>query len=248
MPRRLGGVKMPLRAGPHDLLAAPGAVLLGRAPRVLGAKALGDDRDAGGGLRRPRLLAGHVTRRRRTLLDWEERCAGDPVEDEHAAHLGGDGDRGGAVAPGEQRGLGGDVVVPQIVVDDLEAPYQLAGGGSQGHDRVRPPVVALARTAPVVGTRAAGRDEDEPALRVDGEGRPGIAGSGARRGPARPWDRVPGPAERAGAGVEAPHDAPLHVDGPIVADGRPDDDHVTADRGGRGHLVVAEVTQVDAPG
>jgi hypothetical protein len=133
-------------------------------------------------------------------------------------------------------------------MDHLEAPHHQAGVRAEGHDRVRPPVVALAGAAPVVGARAAGGDEDEPALRVDREGRPRVARAGARSRLARPGNRVPGPAERAAAGVEAPHDATLHVDGAIVADRGADHDHVAAHRGGRRHLVVAEVAEIDAAG
>ncbi len=248
MPRTLGGVKIPSERAAAILSRHQGAVLLGGAPRLLGAEAFGPERDAGRGLRRPRLLTRHVARRRRTLLHRNERRAGRAVEDEHAAHLGGDGDRGGAVAPGEDRGLRRDVVVPQIVMDHLEAPHHQAGVGAEGDDRVRPPVVTLAGAAPVVGARAAGGDEDEAALRVDREGRPGIAGAGAWSRLARPGNRVPGPAERAAAGVEAPHDAALHVDGAVVADRGADHDHVAAHRGGRRHLVVAEVAEVDAAG
>ena len=155
-----------LGARGRDLLATPRAILLGGAPGVVGAEAFGRDRDAGGTAASatpssPGTSLGGTGR----SSTGKQRRAGHAVEDEDAAHLRGDRDRGGAVAPGEERGLGRDVVVPEIVVDDLEAPHQLAGGGAQGDDGVRPPVVARARAAPVVGARAAGRDEHQPALR-----------------------------------------------------------------------------------
>ena len=54
--------------------------------------------------------------------------AGEPVEHEHMAHFRIDGDCRRAVFPGEERGLRSYVIVPQVVVNDLEAPHELARG------------------------------------------------------------------------------------------------------------------------
>src|SRR4029077_16004371 len=145
----------------------------------------------------------------RALLHRDEWRTGHAIQDEHAPHLRGDGDGGRAVAPREERRLGRDVLVPEIVVGDLDPPDELAGGRAQGDDGIGPPVVALSNAAEVVGAGAAGGGEDQTALWIDGHGRPGVARAGARSGLARPGDRVPGPAERARTTVEGAHDSPL---------------------------------------
>src|SRR6185436_1478107 len=126
------------------------------------------------------------------------------------------------------------------------SPDELAGRDAQGHDGVGPPVVAAPGAAEVIGAGAAGRDEDEPALAVHRERRPGIARPGTRRGLARPWDGIPGPAQGTRARVEGAHDPALDVDRAVVPDRRAGDDDVAGDGRGRGDLVLAEVAQIDA--
>ena len=104
----------------------------------------------------------------------------------------------------------------------------------------------LANAAVVIRARASRRDEDEAALHIDRQRRPRVAGAGARRGVAGPGNGIPGPAQGARAGVEGAHDAALHVDRTVVADGGADDDEIAGDGGRRGHLVLPEIAQVDA--
>ena len=120
-------------------------------------------RDQAGRLRREGLrgrgvLLGHVARRHRPLDDGEVRLAGDPIEEEQVPGLRSDGD-GGAATAGEEERLRGDVVVPDVVVDGLECPRDLAGRRLQRHDAVGVGVVAGAVAAEVVGAGAADRQD-----------------------------------------------------------------------------------------
>ena len=194
-------------------------------------------------------LSRHVDLRHGAFADREERLARLPVQDEQEAHLGGLHERGNraTVAPQvEEGGLRGDVEVPQVVVDGLEAPHDLAGRAAERHHGA--PVVRERRiTVEVVGRRVAGRDEDQVSLHVHRHRRPhvGRAQHVARRarvlGAALEVRRcqVPGPAERTRANVEAAHDAARSVDPLIVGDRRPHHDDVPRDDGRRRHLVLA---------
>ena len=150
-------------------------------------------------------------------------------------------------------GARGGVVVPQVVVDELEAPFELAGLDVQRHDRIGPAVVAGAKPAPVVGAGAPGRDQHCVAGRIGAQHRPGVAGAGvpvARVGVLGRLQRLPGPEQLASLGVKTAHDAGRHGGAGIVVDGRAHhDDAVEGDRR-RGHVVLAgpvagDVAQAD---
>ena len=140
-------------------------------------------------------------------------------------------------------------------MDQLLVPEQLAGRGPERHHRVGVAVVAQALAAIEVRARRAGRDEHEIALGVDREDRPGIGGAGARRLRRLPAavpgvvlgarDRVPGPAARAGPGIERAHRAELELDRPVVADRRAGDHQIARDRGRRGDRVLAGLGRPD---
>ena len=78
-------------------------------------------------MRRPRPLHRRRRGRHRTLFDREERLAGGAIEEEEVSHLRPDRDRFDA-ANFDQHRLRGDVVIPEIVMDDLEVPGHFAGG------------------------------------------------------------------------------------------------------------------------
>ena len=92
-----------------------------------------DCRANGGGLvgnrlRRRRELAGHFALRHRPLFDRPQRRAGLPlehVEESGLARLRDDVDRLAVVLHRQQLRRGGVVVVPQIVMHDLEMPERL---------------------------------------------------------------------------------------------------------------------------
>ena len=145
-------------------------------------------------LRGPGLLAGHRAPRHRPLLDREQRRAGLAVQHEEVAHLGRDDDRRHRLAVARdrhQRGLGRHVVVPEIVVHDLEVPDDLAGGAAQRDHGVRVAVRADALAAVVVRARAAGRQEHEAALDVHGHHRPDVGGAGPAPAVPRPRRSAP---------------------------------------------------------
>ena len=64
-------------------------------------------------------------------------------------------------------------------MDGLEGPDALAGVGAQGDEGVGVEVVAQPLAAVVVGAGAAGRDEDQAALGIGRDDRPGVGGAGA---------------------------------------------------------------------
>jgi hypothetical protein len=97
------------------------------------------------------------------------------VEHEEVAHLGRldhDGERAAVARELGERRLGRDVVVPEIVVHDLEVPDDGPGAPAQRDHRVR---VATSSPSPDYygGERpGSNRYEGEVALRVDRERRP----------------------------------------------------------------------------
>jgi hypothetical protein len=98
-------------------------------------------------LRRPRLLAGNVARRDRTLLDAEHRLPGRAVEHEDESHLGDldhDGSRATCVRDVSQNRLRRRVEVPQIVVHQLRVPPPVTGCRIQRDQRVAEQILSRA--------------------------------------------------------------------------------------------------------
>ena len=197
------------------------------------------------GLRRRRLLAGHVGLRHRTLLERPYRLSGDPIEHVEEALLARLRDRlhGPAVHRdvGEQRRRR-HVEVPDRMVDDLIVPFALAGFQVDAHQAVAEQVVARTMTAVQVRRGIFNRQIHEPELLVDGNLRPdarvavdrprfllpGIVAEVARLG-----NRVERPQQLAALRVPRAHQ-PLGV---VVglhrqpfAERRADDDRVLGDR------------------
>ena len=97
-------------------------------------------KDGGKGLRGPGVFAGNVARRDGTFFDRPDGFAGDAIKDEHKAVLRRlrNGVDGFAVAAdGDELRRGGGIVVPEIVMNELEMPEALAGAGV-GRSRFRP--------------------------------------------------------------------------------------------------------------
>ena len=59
-----------------------------------------------------------------------------------------------------KQGRGGAVKVPEIVMNELEAPDKLAGFATQSDDGVGPLVVTGAEAAVIIGAGAAGGDKE----------------------------------------------------------------------------------------
>ncbi len=236
----------PLVAQPRELLAARREMLRSRRVEVLLAEALRHQRRrrARERLRRPAALARHVARGERPLLDREERRAGLAVEHEHEAALGGLRHRVARAALALERDQDrrrGEVVVPEIVVDGLEVPAQLARARRRAATtRVGVEVRAGAVAAVEVGARRADGQEHEAAREIGGDRGPDVGGAGARGAAlpglvsrlARARDGVEGPAQRAAAHVEGAHVAGRRVRAQRVGDRRADHDHVADHRAG----------------
>src|SRR5258708_3902281 len=105
----------------------------------------------------------------------------------------------------------------------LKSPNEFTGLGAQCDYGVCPLVVTYAQSAIVIGAWAAGRNEDEVALGVDGHDGPGIGGTAAK------WLRlaiadaigpqwIPTPSQRARAGVIGTHYAARHIRTVIIID------------------------------
>ena len=232
----------PIVAQRGDAIAAGAAIEEGEAERVLGAQGRG--RDPGQvdrkRLRGRELLARRAVLRHGALLDRKDRPARVAIENEDEALLGRlhddvarlavDGDR-------RQRRLGGNVVVPDVVLDDLERPRQRAVGGVQGDDRVRVAIRAGPTAAEEIRARARRRHEDQRARFVDRHRRPRIGGAGDRRGLG--LERLPLPARRARAHVEGAHAARRCAGALVVADRRADDHGRADDDRRRRHLHFA---------
>ena len=180
-------------------------------------------RREGNRLGRRVLLAGDVAGGHRPLLDAVDGLARLAVQDEHPARLADLREGGNALAVPldlEQAGRRRQVVVPQLVVDVLEVPRQLAGRDVEGDGRVREEVVAGAVAAVEVRAGAADGHVDEAPLLVDGEGeRPHVVPDAVA-----PALVAPGLAAEVGLGGQGrelpPQVAGRRVEGPRIGLGR----------------------------
>ena len=192
----------------------------------------------------------------RTLFDRPHRLAGGAIEDVGEALLADLRerlDRAAVDLDVDESRRGGEVVVPDAVVDRLEVPDPLSRLGVDGDDALGEQVVAEAVAAVVVAGRGAGRQVDVAELVVGGERGPDV-------GVARVAPRLVQP--RVGAEVIGLRDGAEHppdVAGPRVdpldpagrrlpaddevRDDRRRDDHVAGDDRRRGdpHQVAALV-------
>ena len=242
----------------RDALAAGGAVERREAERVLGSQLRRHQRRQVGrkGLRRRerlrrarRLAAPRAPRPERPA----GRCRGRartpaPAWSPGRRHRGARRRRSSVV----KRRLRRHVVVPDVVLDDLERPREAAVGDAQRDDRIGVPVRAGALAAVEVGARARGRQEDQPARLVDRHRRPDVGGADVAPGLAPALrrrigrvarHRVPRPAQRAAARVERAHLAGRCVDALVVGDRRADDDDAAGDDRRRRDAELARTDQ-----
>ena len=233
--------------GRLDLVGAPLALFRFYAPGVFRPQFFRNHRNGGLRLRRPGFFTGDIALEHRAFLYGEERSTSKAIEDEYPAHFCSDGDGGRTVLPGEKRGLRCNVVIPQIVMNHLEAPDKFARAGTESHNGVGPLVVTLADAAVIIGAGAAGRDENQVALDIHRDSGPSVSRASPRRGLVGPGrNGIPGPAESARANVEGANHAALHRDRAIVAHRGAGDDQVFEDGGSGGDLIVAWVAQSNA--
>ena len=168
-------------------------------------------------LRRPGLLARHVARGHGTFFDRPHRLAGHALEDEHETLLRRlrDGVYLLAVlAHGDELRRGGQIVIPQIVMDRLEMPQALAGARVEREQAVAEEIRADAVRAVVVVGRRRNREIGDAALRIERDLAPhidaarvlpGILGPGVVAELARLRNGVEGPHELAGDDVVGAH-------------------------------------------
>ncbi len=127
-------------------------------------------------LRGPRNLALDVgVGRNRTLFDGPDRLAGGPIEDEDEALLGDLRDRldGSPVHDDvDEVGRGGQVVVPEPVVDDLEVPHPLARLEVERDQAFRKQIAPQTMTPIVIGGGRIEREIDVAEIRIDAHHRP----------------------------------------------------------------------------
>jgi hypothetical protein len=148
------------------------------------------------------------------FFDGEEGFAGLAVEEEDVGRFGdlGDGvDLLAVVLHGHEVGRGGQIAVPQIVVDGLKVPLALAGVRIEREEGVGEEVVAVAVAAVEIEGGGAGGHIDDAALRVEAHAGPGVGGAGVGVGFGGPGfiaefaglgDGVEDPGDGAGADVE----------------------------------------------
>ena len=152
-------------------------------------------------LRRPRRFAGHVALRHRTLVETEDRLAGDAIEDEEQRHLRHHRDSGNRAAVPfdvDQRGRGGQIEIPEIMMQ----PFQLARVRIERDDRIAVEILAVAVGAVVIRRRRTDRRVHDAALDVDGEERPHVRAGAIL--PALALPRLHAWFARARHGVERP--------------------------------------------
>src|SRR5713101_812472 len=122
---------------------------------------------------------------------------------------------------------------------ELESPSDFAGFRAQRYDGIGPLVVSGTQPAVVVGTRTPSGNKNQISLGVHDHDGPGIAGTAAKDFGILLWrcgrlvrrNRVPTPAEGAGARVISAHHAARHVDAVIVVNGGAHDDEIINYRG-----------------
>ena len=227
-----------------------------RCVEVVGAECLWHERGRRGRDRlcSRRAFAWNVAGRCRALHDREHGLARLAIEHEHEAVfrcLRHGVDRLAVPLDRHEHGRRREVVVPEIVVNRLEVPDPLPGGGVHRDHRVGEQVVPEAIAAVEVRARRADRQEHQASLEVGRDGGPDVRGTReARPGLpgvvpelARMGDRVERPAKLAGPHVEGPHVTGRRVRAHEVGDGRADDHDVSHDRAGRTDVVLPRIVE-----
>ena len=209
-------------------------------------------RDDGIGLRRRCGLAGHVAGGHGALLDRVNRFAVDAIQEEQQAVLRAHGHRGhgcAADAGVEQQRRSLQVVVPDVVVNDLEVPQVAAGASVGGDERAAEEIVAVAIAAVAVEGGSGERHVEDAALGVDGHEAPDVdAGAplgavalpGVGKALARARHAMKRPHERAGARIPRPHVARGAARRKLLH-GTARDHEVVVDERRRGHAVEARI-------
>src|SRR5258708_26691183 len=114
-------------------------------------------------------FAGNIAGRNAAFFHREDGAAGVTIEDiekPSLVALNHDGNVFSVVAQrGEQRRRGG-IVIPQVVMDELESPDELSGFCAERDHGIRPLVIAGSQTAVIVWTGPSRGDADRIAVLV----------------------------------------------------------------------------------
>ncbi len=156
----------------------------------------------------------------------------------------------------EEQRRRGDIVIPKIVMHGLEMPDAFAGIGAQCDNGIGEQVVAEPLATVVIGTGAAGGDENEIAGGIDCNDGPGVGGAGVCGaavlpgiGSGRTWilrDGIPRPLESSGDDIESANFAARFVCPAVVLDAGTNDQQVSGDDRRRRFFVISESTRRDA--
>ena len=249
----------------RELLARPGRRLRRARGEFVGGQSL---TRVGRGQLRPQVggagdFAWHVRGRRGHLFERKHRLAGVAIQHEHEALLGRLHQRIDGLsldAQGHERRSRGQIAIQHVVFHELEMPAQFSGGGVERQQAVRIQIVAEAIRSVEIRRRRTGRDEHQPALRIERHAGPAIGAAdvlprvlrpGVVTGLAGLGNGVKAPAQRAGSHVIRAHVAGRGGQG--LAHAPADDHEVAIDDAGRGeaHRLRGRLTpevfaQVDA--
>src|SRR5262245_9929894 len=92
----------------------------------------------------------------------------------HLAHLGDSVDATSAVRDRNQIGRARNIIIPKIVMNDLEMPDALAGVRSEGQDAIRKEILADTVSAIMIVGRRASAGENQAALNIQGQPTPTV--------------------------------------------------------------------------
>ena len=226
----------------RDEVLAERAQLRRQRRELVGAEAVASERRRSHGKRlsRPGLLVRHVARGHGPFLDRMDRLAGATIEHEQQAVLRNDRDgRHAATLPThvEQRRWRLQVVVPDVVMHDLEVPEILSSERVDSDQRRAEQVGALAIAAVSIPGRRCERQIGDASLAVDGHESPDIHARASACAVAFPglMSRLSGqrhgmkcPTRPAGDDVPTAHGAG-HAERRELLRRRARDDHVAVD-------------------
>src|SRR5439155_11915641 len=127
-------------------------------------------------------LSGNGARRDRAFFNREQRLACFAVKPEDMPDLCSDGhgwDIAAVALHCDEHRLRSYVVVPQVVMNHLKVPNYPSGRSAQRNYRVCVFVVTFTLAAVEVRAWAASRNEDQAALGINRDDRPGVGGAGS---------------------------------------------------------------------
>ena len=181
----------------RNVIAAPVAVFRGWSPSLIGRKSLWSEwwRRQREGLRGRSDFTRNLALGDGPLLNRKNGLAGvavQNVEKPGFVALNDDGDVFAIEVQRSQKRRRGAVKIPEIMMDDLEAPDELPGFSAQSDHGVGPLVVAGTQAAVIVGAGAAGGNEEQVAFGINRHDGPRALPAPLREEGDLPWAAVSG--------------------------------------------------------